>query len=113
MRPLLLLALLIAPVAAPAAELYGRVMQVDKQRLYLQRGDAVISLQLTPQTSVTGAAPLARGDDVRASFTPFGNLACRVEVLSGPPPAQGPLDLRTPALVPDEGETRGAGSPLP
>jgi hypothetical protein len=115
MRRLLLLSLLLPAFAAPAAEVHGRVVKVEKERLYLQERDTIIALELTPQTTVSGAGQLARGAEVRASFTldSTENLARRVEVLSSPPPTQGTMNLRTPALVPDEGETKGPGSPLP
>ncbi len=108
------LCLLALSSTAFAAEVEGRVVKVEKHRLLLNDGKKLIPLELTPQTSVVADAPLSEGTQVRASFTVdlTENLARRVEAVRAPEPTQ-PANPRSPVLVPDVGETKGPGSPLP
>lgn len=107
-------------LSGPEREVVGTVLEVEATRVWIEREGVAVPITVVGATEISGVESvdeLEPGEEVRARYTlqPDGNLATEIRRLPGPRRARDPIDVnpRTQELVPDVGETRGPGSPLP
>ncbi len=104
-------------------ELSGTVVKTDATTLYLEHMGAIVPLKIDEKTRFSGegvksSRDLTEGQEVRASFTvedETTNVASRVAVASGAPPASGTQGIPPEALPPGQHPQlppeRGPGMP--